>query len=351
MRFPADRFDDLFDRLTTLRAAVVGDVMLDAYLTGRASRISPEAPVPVVHVSEERVAVGGAANVASNVVALGARCELAGCVGADVAGTQLRDALARNGGERIRTHFVEQSGRPTTVKTRVMARHQQVVRFDRERVDDLPDPVASELLRMIDGAIAEADVLILQDYNKGVLTQPVIRGALAAAKQRGIPSLVDPKFRHFFEYGGATVFKPNVLELSAALGSAVSGTVDAELEDARQRVGCENLLVTLGENGMAVCHGGEVFRVPAVARDVYDVSGAGDTVSAYVALTLAAGATIEEATLLANLAAAVEVGKTGAATVTPAELRSFASAGGFLSPSDTSPDSDKYAHSAADSDA
>ena len=323
-RLTRARLDEILERGRGLRVAVVGDLMLDVYLIGNVSRISPEAPVPVVHVTEERTALGGAANVAANVAALGATCEVVGYVGTDAAGAQIRRALAELEGGDVHARLVERADRPTTTKTRVVARHQQVVRFDRERDDDLPDECAAELCDHVRAAVAASDALVLEDYNKGVLVPSVIRAALEAAAQAGIPSVVDPKFRNFFEFGGATVFKPNAVELSAALGQPLNADDDAWLEEARVRVGARHLLLTLGEHGMALrSEEGETLRIPTVARQVYDVSGAGDTVTAFVAVGLAAGATIEEAAVLANLAAGIEVGKDGVAVVTPDELRAM----------------------------
>jgi rfaE bifunctional protein kinase chain/domain len=317
-----ERLEAVLERCPGLRIAVVGDLMLDVYLHGSVSRISPEAPVPVVHVSEERTALGGAANVAANVAALGAACTVVGCVGADDAGRRLRAGLDALGAGTVRTLLVEDGGRPTTTKTRVVARHQQVVRYDRERDDEVAGDVAARLCGLVEEAVAGADALVLEDYNKGVLAPAVIRAALAAARGAGIPMVVDPKFRNFFAFAGATVFKPNAVELSAALGEPLAGGDDGWLEAARTRVGARHLLLTLGEDGMAMCsEGGGTLRVPAVAREVFDVSGAGDTVTAVVALALAAGADAAEAAVLANLAAGIEVGKPGVAVVTPGELR------------------------------
>jgi D-beta-D-heptose 7-phosphate kinase/D-beta-D-heptose 1-phosphate adenosyltransferase len=319
-----DRLEELLARAATVRVAVVGDVMLDIYLTGSASRISPEAPVPVVHVTEERVALGGAANVAANVLALGAECEIVGCIGADAAGRQLHAALEAQGSGTVVPRLLERAERPTTTKTRVMARHQQVVRFDREDAGELPDDAIAELAAAARQAVAAADVLILEDYNKGVLSPVVIRAALDTAAEVGIPSVIDPKFRNFFAYGGATVFKPNALELSTAFGGAIDLRDDDALAEVRRRLDCEHLLLTLGEDGMALHSGGSTsLRIPALAREVYDVSGAGDTVIAYTATMLAAGADIEEAAMLANAAAAIEVGKPGVAPVLPGELLDF----------------------------
>ncbi|HEX5726940.1 MAG TPA: PfkB family carbohydrate kinase [Longimicrobiaceae bacterium] len=324
-RLTRARLDEILERSRSLRLAVVGDVMLDVYLVGSVSRISPEAPVPVVHVSEEWVALGGAANVAANVVALGASCRLVGCVGRDDPGARIRRALAELDGGTVHPRLVERADRPTTTKTRVVARHQQVVRFDREHDGEVPDDCAAALVAEVRAAVAGADALVLEDYNKGVLAPAVIHAALRAAAEAGIPSVVDPKFRNFYEYRGATVFKPNVAELGAAMGAPVRPADDAWLEEARQRVGARHLLLTLGEDGMALRSEGAAaaFRIPTVAREVYDVSGAGDTVTAFVALALAAGAEIEEAAVLANLAAGIEVGKPGVAVVTPDELRAM----------------------------
>jgi rfaE bifunctional protein kinase chain/domain len=323
-RLTRARLEEILERSRGLTVAVVGDVMLDVYLVGAVSRISPEAPVPVVHVTEERFALGGAANVAANVAALGAECRLVGYVGADDAGRRIRQALEQLEEGRVDARLVERADRPTTTKTRVVARHQQVVRFDRERDDDLAEECVGELCQVVREAVQGAHALVLEDYNKGVLAPAVIRAALEAADAAGIPSIVDPKFRNFLAYGGATVFKPNALELSAALGQPVRAADDEWLEHARLTVGARHLLLTLGEDGMALrSEGAPTFRTPTVAREVFDVSGAGDTVTAFVALALGAGATMEEAAILANLAAGIEVGKPGVAVVTPAELRAM----------------------------
>jgi D-beta-D-heptose 7-phosphate kinase/D-beta-D-heptose 1-phosphate adenosyltransferase len=299
---------------------VVGDIILDVYLRGSAARISPEAPVPVVRVVAEDSALGGAANVAMNVVSLGASCAVVGCVGRDRAGQELLDDLSSFG---IDAQAVQQvSRRPTTVKTRVMVRHQQVARYDRESEQDLTPEEAAPLIASVTEQIARADAVVLEDYNKGVLIPAVITAAIDRAAALGKPVIVDPKFRHFFAYRGATVFKPNLAELSAAMRGAAQPEDPKWLAETRAALGCEHLLVTLGEDGMAlVTSDGEYVRIPTVARSVYDVSGAGDTVVATLAVALAAGATMTEAALLANHAAGIEVGKAGVATVSADELR------------------------------
>lgn len=321
-RLTPDRLQEILEKAPSIRVAVVGDLMLDVYLSGSVTRISPEAPVPVVHVQEESFALGGAANVVANVAALGAHCDVVGFVGRDEGGEAIRSALLALEGAGVSPRLIERADRPTTTKTRVMARKHQVVRFDRERDDDLPEDCVAELIACLERSLGEVDALVLEDYNKGVLSPPVIRAALDLAAKRGLPVVVDPKFRHIFEYRGATVFKPNAFELSSALGTPIRPADDDWLEEARVRFGCEHLLVTLGEHGMALrTAAGRSLRIPAVAREVYDVSGAGDTVTACVAVGLAAGATVEEAAILANYAAALEVAKPGVAIVTPDELR------------------------------
>lgn len=318
------RLEEILAAAADVRAVVVGDLMLDIYLSGSVERISPEAPVPVVHIREESSALGGAANVAANVLQLGASCDVIGFVGADASGEQLRRGLEAIGGSAVRTHLISDGSRPTTTKTRIMARKQQVVRFDREEVADLEIAAVEAIRSLVDAFAREADVLILEDYNKGVLTPEVIRTAISAARDAEVPIIVDPKYRNIFEYTGATVFKPNALELTTALGMPVQPHDDEWLDEARERFECEHLLVTLGEEGMVVRSiDGSTLRVPAIAREVYDVSGAGDTVTAFVAVCLAAGASIHEATLIANCAAAIEVGKPGVAPVSAEELRDF----------------------------
>jgi D-glycero-beta-D-manno-heptose-7-phosphate kinase len=318
-RLTLDRAQTLLDAARDIHVLVVGDLMLDVYLRGAASRISPEAPVPVVRVEEEWRALGGAANVAANVVALGASCTVCGAVGADPAGKQLAEELALMGISG--SGLVAMEHRPTTVKTRVLARHQQIARYDREHDEDVTHDEAAQLVARIMSLAAAADVIVVEDYNKGVMVREVIEGCRAAAASYGIPLVVDPKSRFFFDYGDATVFKPNLPELSAALRDRVVPDDAQWMEETRKRLGCSNLLLTLGEDGMALMTAeGDHVRVPTVARSVYDVSGAGDTVVAVVALTLAAGGTVTEAAVLANHAAGIEVGKAGVTTVSPAEL-------------------------------
>lgn len=318
-RLSTDRAGQILSRARSTRVLVLGDVMLDVYLRGPAGRISPEAPVPVVRVEEEWHSLGGAANVAANVVALGAGCDLVGCLGTDRAATDLGAALELQG--IATTGLIRTADRPTTTKTRVLARHHQVARYDRETDADIDDVLAAEVVARVASLLGNADALVIEDYNKGLLTLPVIRGALDAAARAGVPAIVDPKSRHFYDFRGAAVFKPNHPELSAAVRGPVHADDVAWLEDVRTNLGCANLLVTLGEDGMALLtEDGEHLRVPTVARAVFDVSGAGDTVTAVLGAALAAGATVAEAAILSNYAAGVEVGKAGVATVMPEEI-------------------------------
>jgi rfaE bifunctional protein kinase chain/domain len=314
-----DRVLHFIQRMKSSRVVVIGDIMLDRYLIGDTERLSPEAPVPVVNVQQRHAALGGAANVAANVAAMGANCLLVGAVGDDGDGAAIRQELAV---ARLEDHHVITiAGRPTTSKTRIIARSQQIVRIDDE-VDTLVD--GADLNRLIAAAreaLADADALLLEDYNKGALPPALILAVMEVAKRRGIPVVVDPKYRQFFEYAGATVFKPNRRELESALGAAVDLQNGNALPEVLTRLKVDNLLVTLGADGMVlVTKDGMLTQIPSIAREIYDVSGAGDTVTAWLGTALAAGASVREAAQLANYAAGVEVGKAGVATVSPEEV-------------------------------
>ncbi len=313
-----DRLIALLQSAKRYHVAVMGDAMLDVYLRGDVDRISPEAPVPVVRVRERRHALGGAANVANNVLGLGARCSMVCAVGMDAAGEQLEGMLTGAGAS---VQGVVRTARPTTTKTRIVARAQQLVRVDEEEDADLDGRDIGALKDAVTKAVQYADALVLEDYNKGTLAPAVIRAAISAARARAIPIVVDPKFRNFFEFSGASVFKPNRRELEAALGASVDLDAPEALPATCTKLGVQHLLLTLGEHGMVlVSADGEVGRIPTTAREVYDVVGAGDTVTAYLATMLAAGASAAEAAVVANFAAGVEVGKLGAATVSTDEV-------------------------------
>ncbi len=316
-----ERLVELLGRTRGKRVAVIGDAMLDVYLTGDVERISPEAPVPVVQVRNRVEALGGAANVAQNVLAIGATCDLVATVGNDPAGERVRSVLNQLGAGDASLLTIARS---TTVKTRILARAQQLVRVDEEDATDLRAPDIASLLERVRSAIAVADAVVLEDYNKGVLVPEVIAETMRLARERSLPVVVDPKYRNFFLYRGATIFKPNIRELEAALGAAVDLDHSEALPATLLRLGVEHILLTLGERGMVLfSEHGELARVPTVARAVYDVVGAGDTVTAYLATVLSAGGTAAEAAVIANIAAGIEVGKLGAATVSGEEVIAY----------------------------
>lgn len=294
--------------------------MLDRYVTGSVDRISPEAPVPVLRVENEHAAPGGAANVAAGVAALGASCDLVAVVGADADAEALSALLGEAPG--VRPDLLEDPRRPTTVKTRVLARHQQMLRVDRESTGPLPDSVRADVRSRVLDRLGQADAVALIDYDKGVLGPDWVAEILEAADRSGVPSIVDPKLRNFFSFGGAHLFKPNGPELAAAIGAERPPRELEDLAAVRERLRCRHLLVTLGEQGMTLLAEGAagLRRIPSRAREVYDVSGAGDTVTAVLAVLLAAGAEVDEAAVLANVAAGVEVSHLGAVPVRTEEL-------------------------------
>jgi D-beta-D-heptose 7-phosphate kinase/D-beta-D-heptose 1-phosphate adenosyltransferase len=298
---------------------VVGDAMLDVYLAGSVDRVSPEAPVPVVRVESEDVAPGGAANVALGVLALGAECRLVAATGEDEDGDRLAGLLEAEG--IAAADLVPVPGRPTTLKTRIMARHQQMLRVDREDPSPMAGAAHARLAKRALEAMNWAEALVIEDYDKGVVTGDLSRALLARARERGIPSVVDPKLRHFFDFPGVTVFKPNARELAAALGLEREPRDEATLHPLLERLECECLLLTLGEEGMLLVEASADTRLlPPETREVFDVSGAGDTVTSVVAVCLMAGASVGESAYLANLAAGIEVTRLGAVPVGSGEL-------------------------------
>jgi rfaE bifunctional protein kinase chain/domain len=303
------------------RVLVLGDLMLDEFVWGRVSRISPEAPVPVVEVMRESVHLGGAGNVACNVRSLGGRAALIGVVGNDAAGYRIREELSAMGVDS--SLIAPDDNRPTTIKTRIVAHQQQIVRADRENSSDVDDVTAREILAALRRFLSGCQALVISDYQKGVITPRVARAALSLSHKHRIPVLVDPKVRHFALYKGVTVVTPNQLEIEQVTGMRIR--TDDDLAAAALRVlrqlRCEAVLVTRGEHGMSLFrHDRTAAHVPTFAREVYDVTGAGDTVVATMALALAAGARLEEAAVLANCAAGVVVGKIGTATASVDEV-------------------------------
>jgi D-beta-D-heptose 7-phosphate kinase/D-beta-D-heptose 1-phosphate adenosyltransferase len=303
------------------RVLVVGDVMLDEFIWGRVARISPEAPVPVVEVTGQSFHAGGAANVAANVRALGGEVVIAGVVGEDAAAERLRDLLLGSG---IEPALASAPGdRPTTVKTRIVAHHQQIVRADREQSDDIGPDLEAALLARLRAALPRVAAVVVSDYQKGVVTPGVMRALRRAARLRRLPLLVDPKVRHFELYRNATLVTPNQAEAEQATGIRIRSLSDLQAAGRRilAVVRCEAALITRGEHGMSLFRAGRrPLHIPTTAREVFDVTGAGDTVIATLALALAARAPLADAAVLANLAAGVVVGKLGTATLSAQEL-------------------------------
>ncbi len=304
------------------RILVVGDVMLDHYLWGKCERISPEAPVQVVDIQRESTVLGGAGNVASNLISLGSHVSVISVVGDDSNGKELLDVLYSQGASI--QGIVVQEGRKTSKKSRVIASHQQVVRYDSESKEYITSSCEEELLVRFNDSLTSVDLVILSDYGKGVLTPYVTREIIAFAKKQHIPILVDPKGVDYSKYSGATLITPNKKE--ASIATKIEIIDDESLQKAgyflKESLGLEYAIITLSEDGIAV-FGRDFIKMPTVAREVYDVTGAGDTVLAALGYALASGASIQEAASFANSAAAVVVGKLGSATVTLDEVDAY----------------------------
>jgi len=304
---------------------VLGDVMLDEFVWGDVTRISPEAPVPVVDVRRESIRLGGAANVLANLVALGARGSVVGVVGRDAAGERLQTGL-RELGTQDGCLIVDDS-RPSTTKTRIIAHSQLVVRADRESRSAVTGNTEERIISCLKDALAQADAFVVSDYDKGVVTPTILREILPIAYQRG-PVLIDPKLRNFNSYRPATLVTPNHLE-ALRMSDSEDHSDDGSHHAAkviREKLGCDAVLITRGDRGMMLLEGdGRPVYVETAAREVYDVTGAGDTVIATLSAALASGATMLEAASLANHAAGIVVGKVGTAIATAEELiESFA---------------------------
>lgn len=316
------RFSDLLSNVKGKKIAIVGDLMVDRYFWGSVSRISPEAPVPVVDVDREFSQLGGASNVGNNIKSLGGEPLLIGVVGDDNTSVQLRELLEEN-------HFsdeglVTDKSRPTTIKTRIIAHNQHIVRTDRESREDVSRAVEKKVIGVIEKILSGCEGVIIEDYNKGLLKKNIIHKTISLAHQYKIPITIDPKFNNFFEYKKATVFKPNQREVEQKLGVRI--TTDEILQDAGlrllQRLDCENVLITRGEKGMALFkQNGKCIQVPTRAKEIHDVSGAGDTVIATLTAVLVAGGDVEEAATIANYAAGVVCSEVGVVPIDPKELK------------------------------
>lgn len=306
-------FNTVFEQFEKLNVAVIGDIMVDAYYTGKVDRISPEAPVPVIQVRNKAHKAGGAANVALNLRSLGATVDLYAVRGNDLDGKMLLETLNNEG---ITTeHICLDYDRRTTIKTRVIGNNQQVLRIDEEDTFPLSSKIRDSILEDLRSEISKYDVIIFEDYNKGLLTPELIREVIKMARANDVPVVVDPKKENFFEYRNATLFKPNRKEIIDGLGLDSELKNKADIEDAilqlRKQLDPKYVMVTLSEDGVVI-HDGEKFHfVPAHSRKIYDVSGAGDTVISVCAVALAVGLPPEAMAELSNLAGGLVCEKPG----------------------------------------
>lgn len=299
---------------------VIGDLILDRYIWGRVNRISPEAPVPVVEVSHESFLLGGAANVAHNIVSLGGHVTVVGIAGNDRGGDIIKKMMEEKG---IRCEGIVWGSRSTTVKTRVIAHNQQVVRFDRENKTKVDGRMLGRVLDYIGSAISTHDAVIISDYKKGVVSGELMRDILKKSRPKRLFISVDPKVGHFHYYQHVSLITPNVNEASVASGIDIKDE-ESLMEAGKlllRKLSCDAVLITRGEHGMSLFRNDTVVHIPTAAKNVYDVTGAGDTVIAAFTLAHAAGARMEEAAVIANHAAGIVVGEVGTAVVTPEQLR------------------------------
>lgn len=316
------QFLRLIRQFSGTRILVIGDLMVDRFVRGKATRLSPEAPVPVVHVKNETDLPGGAGNVIMNLASLGAKVSSVGMIGRDPVGEHL---LSRFRAKGIQTQGIMSDSSLTTIlKTRVIAEHQQVVRFDRENSNPVPHRIYDDILKGLPALIRECDGIILSDYGKGAITKPVLSAAISLARRMKKPVCVDPKLEHFLSYKNVTCITPNFAE---ALGGMRRLRVEGEDgfvqlgKDILKALKCKSVLITQGEEGMTLFEPKRITYIPVKAREVFDVTGAGDTVISVFTLALACKASPVQAATLANLAAGIVVGKLGTATVSPIELR------------------------------
>lgn len=297
---------DIISKFDNKKVAIIGDLMLDRYLWGKAIRISPEAPVPVVDIDQESNRLGGSANVANNIIHLGGIAYPIGLIGNDYNGNTLLELM--NSDKFITDGIIRDPNLPTTVKTRVIANNQHVVRIDRENKHSISDDSYKLLYNYIKSNITQFDAIIFEDYNKGVIQKELIKNIIIIAKSHDIPVTVDPKFDNFFEYKNVTVFKPNRKEAEEAIGQKIKTDDDliGIMEKIKNRIECDNLLLTRGEKGMALLEkNNELTLINTRARNIADVSGAGDTVISTLTMALVSGANPKESAVIANFAAGI----------------------------------------------
>lgn len=313
------KLEGLFKHFKDKRILVIGDIILDRYIWGRVNRISPEAPVPIVEVTNDSFLLGGAANVANNIVALTGNATVTGVIGKDRAGEVVRELLKERGIEIA----VFEDSRPTTIKTRVIAHNQQVVRFDKEDRTVISGKALRGVLDYLRASLKGFDAIILSDYKKGMISRSLISEILRLTKTSRKFVAVDPKVGHFHLYKGVSIITPNLSE--ASHGSGIEITDEDSLIRAGKmllkKLSCQAVLITRGEEGMSLFVNNRITHIPTVARHVYDVTGAGDTVIATLTLAHTAGATLEEAAMIANHAAGIVVGEVGTAAVTADKLK------------------------------
>jgi D-beta-D-heptose 7-phosphate kinase/D-beta-D-heptose 1-phosphate adenosyltransferase len=320
-----------FSKFDKCRLLVVGDLMIDEYVWGEVDRISPEAPVQVVAVNNEDYTLGGSGNVVNNLVTLGADVSVLGVVGTGRGGKQLLEKLSDLGSDT--EGIIQEAGRPTTKKTRIIADHQQVLRIDRETKNNISSETFASITALAEKIIPEVDVILISDYGKGLITRPLISKLVNLARDHGKITIADPKGLDFSKYAGISLLTPNKKEASRASGVEIISeeSLTAAGKVLLEKSGIEKLLITCGKDGMAFFEPGHgLFKISTKAQEVYDVSGAGDTVIAVLGLGIAAGLSFKEAVALANTAAGIVVGKVGTATVTRQEL-----ARALKQPSDT----------------
>lgn len=311
----------IIDNFTNFKILVIGDIILDEYIWGKASRLSPEAPVPVLEVNKYSYILGGAANVANNIRTLGGKVYLAGIVGKDSSAEKLNDIFYKENIDN--TCIIKDENRPTTVKTRLITHnHHQLVRFDREIKDEISENLEQDLLKKVSESIKSIDLILLSDYAKGVLTPKLTQELIKLAKLNNIPVLVDPKGLDYSKYSGATLITPNRLEAETATKSQAGTTPEILAQKVREQLELDYVMVTLGEDGILLSTKAEIKQIPAVTSEVYDVTGAGDSLISGISLAfLASNGDIETSMKLGNYAAGVAVRKIGTTAVTPKELK------------------------------
>ncbi len=312
-------YSRIFREFRKKKLLVIGDIILDRYIWGKVDRISPEAPVPIVEVTREDFLLGGACNVANNIVALGGHATVAGVIGNDRAGEDLMTIIQ---GKKIQCDGVLRCSKPTTVKTRVIAHNQQVVRFDREDKGKIDGKVFIELMAYIRRAIPAHDAVIISDYKKGVVCSELLREVLKKTRPANIFVSVDPKVGHFHLYQHVSLITPNLMETSVATGVEIKDNKSIRHAGMKllKKLSCDAVLVTRGEQGMSLFEKGRISHIRTVAKNVYDVTGAGDTVIATFTLAYAAGASMKEAAVIANHAGGIVVAIVGTAVATPEQL-------------------------------